>query len=50
MVPSGMTVRSTSIFLVGVSEERIGKGLWVLQGSSVSMYCNWKSESNNKAN
>lgn len=42
MVPSGMMVRSTSTFLVGVIEERIGKELWVLQGSSASKYSNWR--------
>lgn len=44
MVPSGMMVRSTSTFLVGVSEERSGKALWALQPSSVSPYRNWRSQ------
>lgn len=38
MVPSGMMVRSTSTFLVGVSEERSSKALWALGGSSDSTY------------
>lgn len=48
MVPSGMTVRSTSTFLVGVIEERIGKALWVLRGSSASTYSNWRRQQREK--
>lgn len=48
MVPSGMTVRSTSTFLVGVIEERIGKALWALRGSSASTYSNWRSQQEKK--
>lgn len=44
MVPSGMTVRSTSTFLVGVREDRIGKALWELDSSSVSTYSSWQKE------
>lgn len=37
MVPSGMTVRSTSTFLEGVGEERgSGKALWAPRGASIS--------------
>lgn len=42
MVPSGMMVRSTSTFLVGVREERSSRALWALLGSSVSWYNSWK--------
>lgn len=48
MVPSGMTVRSTSTFLVGVIEERIDKALWVLRGSSASIYSNWRRQQGKK--
>lgn len=42
MVPSGMMVRSTSTFLVGVREERSSRALWALLGSCVSWYNSWK--------
>lgn len=41
MVPSGMMVRSTSTFLVGVSEERSSKALWALGGSWDSSSASW---------
>ena len=43
MVPSGMMVRSTSTFLVGVSELRSDEGLWPPHDPSDSTYssCVW---------
>lgn len=46
MVPSGITVLSTSTFLVGVREERIGKALWTMRGSSVSTNDTWRNINN----
>lgn len=48
MVPSGMMVRSTSTFLVGVREERSSRALWALLGSCVSWYNSWKRKKKKK--
>lgn len=50
MVPSGMMVRSTSTFLVGVSEERSSKALWALGGSWDSSSSSWEKVKVNRKN